>query len=479
MHKFDNERAENRDNYPDDDEPTIRGEPTDEPNRQHPSPSTVQPDLQSTMTHPSQPKRSGYFADDESAGTVRSAAAWVNAASTAASIPSPDHGVYRNTAKVAPTPPPVNAPQISGARERSRKRANASARRGSEWVWVILGVAMFSIVVLISVSMFIIVRVSRDQPQAIPTAPSIAALPTAVDMRGDGRGAPGSVVLTDGTRIEIRPWDGTSRLTILVVGIDRRPGETGLGYRTDTLMLISMNPQTDTVGLLSIPRDLFVDVPNFYGMHRINEPMVLGELRETGYGPRLLMETVQYNLGIRVHNYLVIDFQAFISLIDSIGGIEIDLDYIINDPAYPSMNYGYDPFYLTPGHHLLDGQTALKFARTRHGDNDFRRAERQQQVLYAIRDKVSDTQVLIQLVPQMSTIWDSVRANVYTGVPLDQLIPIGLYLKDVPSENIRTGVIDYRYSVPFTTAQGAQVLLPNRERIATLMQEVFGPDYNQ
>jgi polyisoprenyl-teichoic acid--peptidoglycan teichoic acid transferase len=313
----------------------------------------------------------------------------------------------------------------------------------------------------------------------LPTAPAIAALPTAVDMRGDGRGAPGSIVFTDGTEVQIKPWDGSSRLTILVVGMDRRPGETGLGYRTDTIMLLSMNPQTNSVGLLSIPRDLYVDVPNFYGMHRINEPMVLGELRETGYGPRLLMETVQYNLGIRVNNYLVIDFQAFIELIDSIGGIEVDLEYTINDPSYPSMDYRYEPFYLPAGHHLLDGETALKFARTRHGDNDFQRAERQQQVLYAIRDKLSDPQVMLGLLPQMPTIWDSVRANVYTGLPLDQIVPIGLYLKDVPQENITTGVIDYKYSVPFTTAQGAQVLLPNRERIATLMNEIFGPDYNQ
>ncbi len=479
MHKFDDERAEDRDPNPDNDDATVRGHPPYNPevqNRNH-NAHPSQPSGPDSVMPYSQPSRNTGYSPEEGSRTLRGAAAWANAAGGAANVPAPE-SVYRNTPTIAPAPPP-NAAQMNGVRERSRKRASASARRGGEWVWVILGVAMFSVVVLISVSMFIILRVSRDQPEVLPTAESIAALPTAVDMRGDGRGAPGSLLFTDGTKVQIKPWDGTSRLTILVVGMDRRPGETGLGYRTDTIMLLSMNPQTNSVGLLSIPRDLYVDVPNFYGMHRINEPMVLGELRETGYGPRLLMETVQYNLGIRVNNYLVIDFQAFISLIDSIGGIEVDLDYTINDPSYPSMNYGYEPFYLPAGHHLLDGNTALKFARTRHGDNDFRRAERQQQVIYAIRDKVSDPQVMLQLLPQMPTIWDSMRANVYTGLPLDQMIPIGLYLKDVPQENIRTGVIDYKYSVPFTTTSGAQVLLPNRERIATLMAETFGPDFNQ
>ncbi|HEX2620748.1 MAG TPA: LCP family protein, partial [Phototrophicaceae bacterium] len=283
----------------------------------------------------------------------------------------------------------------------------------------------------------------------------------------------------DGTKVSLKPWDGTSRLTILLIGLDRRPGETGLGYRTDTLMLVSLDPQTNTVGLLSVPRDLYVDIPGFYGMHRINEPMVLGELREPGYGPQLTMETLQYNLAIRVDNYLIVDFNAFIGLVDAIGGIDVDLAYNIYDSSYPSMNYGYEPFSLNAGHHTLDGVTALKFARTRHGDNDFRRAERQQQVLYAIRDKVARPEMLPQLLTQAPAIWDSLHNNVYTGLPLDQLVQIGLYLKDVPGSNIHSGVIDYNYAVPFTTSSGAQVLLPNRDKIATLMASLFGANYSQ
>jgi LCP family protein required for cell wall assembly len=397
----------------------------------------------------------------------------------APAVPAPEQ-VYRNTIPAAPPPPPAFTRE-SAARERFRNYQSSPRRKGGgEWAWVIIAVAMLGAALMVSMSMFLLLRASRDVPEVLPTADFVfSALPTPVDFRGDGKGGPGSLVFSDGTKVELKPWDGTSRLTILLIGLDRRPGETGLGYRTDTMMLVSLDPRTNQVGLLSIPRDLYVDVPGFYGMHRVNEPMVLGELRETGYGPRLTMETLQYNLAIRVHNYVIVDFNAFIGLVDALGGIDIDLDYNIYDSSYPSMNYGYEAFSLTAGHHVLDGATALKFARTRHGDSDFKRAERQQQVLYAIRDKVTRPEALPQLLTQAPSMWDALSDNVYTGLTLDQLVQIALYLKDVPASNIHADVIDYGYAVPFTTSSGAQVLLPNRDKIAVLMAELFGADYSQ
>lgn len=397
---------------------------------------------------------------------------------------NPSDNIYRNTLTVSPPPPgPPPPPSLireNSARQRARRRQNPTYRKGGEWAWVVIAGALLSVAVMVSLSMFIVLRVAREQPEVLPTAVAdISALPTPVDFRGDGRGGPGALVFNDGTRVELKPWDGESRMTILLVGLDRRPNEKGLGFRTDTMMLMSLNPADNTVGVLSVPRDLYIDVPGFYGMHRINEPMVLGELRETGYGPRLLMESIQFNLNMPVDNYIIVDFKAFIGIVDAIGGIDVEIDYNISDSSYPSMNYGYEAFYLKAGRHTLDGTTALKFARTRHGDNDFRRAERQQLVLYAIRDKVSRADVLASMLTQAPLIWDSLSENVYSGMSLDQLVQIGLYLKDVPNTNIKRNVIDYKYAVPFTTAGGAQVLLPNDAKIATLMAEVFGADYTQ
>jgi LCP family protein required for cell wall assembly len=344
---------------------------------------------------------------------------------------------------------------------------------------VVIAMALFAVVLVGSMSMFIVLRAAQAQPEVMATA--AAVLPTPVDARGDG-GTPGTtqkLTLADGRSITLVPWDGTSRFTVLVVGLDRRPGETGLAYRTDTMMLVSIDPTNGTLGILSIPRDLYVAVPGYSEPQRVNTPMVLGEIRQPGSGPQLLMQTVQYNLGIRVNDYVAVDFNTFVTLIDTIGGIELDVPYTINDPLYPDMNYGYDPFYITAGVHQLDGRTALKYARTRHGDSDFRRAQRQQAVIYAIRDKILAADMLPQLIIQAPTLWNQLSSGISTGLQFDQIIQLALYLKDIPLENMQTGVINEQYTMGYTTSDGASVLVPDRANIGPLMVEVFGANYSQ
>jgi LCP family protein required for cell wall assembly len=386
--------------------------------------------------------------------------------------------IYNNDALRPPPPPPLA--RESAARVRMRRRRVQT--RGGEWAWVIIAFALFGVVVTVSLTLFIMLKASQDKPAAvIPTA--LVDLPTPVDARSSA--AIGGVVsgqqltLNDGRSITLTPWDGKSRFTMIMVGLDRRPNEIGLAYRTDTMMLISIDPGTKSLGVLSIPRDLFVSVPGYSELQRINSPMVLGELRQVGYGPQLMMQTVQYNLGIRVHDYVAVDFDTFITLVDAIGGIDVDVPSTINDPLYPNMNYGYEPFYISAGQHHLDGATALKYARTRHGDSDFQRAQRQQQVMYAIRDRVLNLNLLPQLIIQSPTLWNKLSQNVSTGLSLDQIIQLALYLKDVPGGNIHTGVIDQQYTIPWTTSQGAQVLVPDRAKLGPLMVKVFGANYSE
>lgn len=378
-----------------------------------------------------------------------------------------------------PTLPP-DPLRESAARERMRKR-RVSSRRGGEWAWVVIAGALFSVVVVMSLSVFVILRAAQAQEEFIPTAAVV--LPTAVNAQTTLNGTPVAgqqqITMSDGRSVVLTPWDGTSRFTVLVVGLDRRPGETGLAYRSDTMMLVSIDPTTQSIGILSIPRDLYVEVPGYSELQRVNSPMVLGELRQPGYGPQLMMQTVQYNLGIRVHDYLAVDFNTFTTIVDSIGGVDIDVPYNISDPQYPDMYYGYDPFYIQAGLQHLDGKTALKYARTRHGDSDFSRAERQQQVLYAIRDKVLTLDMLPQLLVQSPTIWNAVQNGVSTGLTFDQIIQLVLYLKDIQTENIKTGVIDQQYTIPYSTAQGASVLVPDRASLGDLMVQVFGANYSQ
>ena len=283
----------------------------------------------------------------------------------------------------------------------------------------------------------------------------------------------------------IQPWNGTERFTILLLGLDKRPNDRGTAFRTDSMILISLDPATRSIGVLSIPRDLYVEIPRdtvvgqSYGFQRINTAYLLGERVREGYGALLAMQAVQYNLGIRIHDYIVFDFQAVIAAIDAIGGVEIDVPRAIVDYAYPDMyTNGYDPLYIPAGRQWMNGELALKYARSRHDSSDFDRARRQQQVIAAVRERILRFEMLPQLLLQASNLWAALSAHVRSGLTLEQWIQLALYAKDVPSENIRYGVLDGRYVQPMLW-NGMSVLAPNRAVIGNLLVEVFGANYNQ
>ena len=401
-----------------------------------------------------------------------------------ASIPTvktpPVYSTNHYSRKQAPPPPPLRE---SAARERVKRRRVNGRGSSADWAWVIVAGALFGIVLIVSMGAVLLVRAAQQEVAVIPTAAVAELLPTPVLAYNDFNAASAELgevlILPDGSSIELRPWDGRSRFTMIMVGLDRREGETGLAYRTDTMMLISLDPINSTIGVLSIPRDLFVQVPGYSELQRINTPMFFGETQRPGYGPTLMMQTVQLNLGIIVNDFVAVDFQAFIDIIDALGGITVDNARTINDPLYPNLNYGYDPFYLAAGIHNLNGYNALRFARTRHGDSDIARAERQQQVLYAIRDKVLRLDMLPVLLTQAPALWASLEQNLYTGLSLEQIIQLGLYARDIPLENITMGVIDFQYLRSYTTNSGASVLIPNRAKLGELMTQTFGPNYAQ
>jgi len=388
---------------------------------------------------------------------------------------------YYSNANHAVTTPPPNLAYQSPARQRVRKRRSRHYN-GGEWAWVIIAGALMSVVLVVSLSITLLLSAQNSAASA-PT--SLAGLPTPVLAQG-GIATYGSdiqpgdqITLDDGRSIILQPWNGGSRLTILVMGLDRRPDETGLQYRSDSMMLVSLDRDTNSMGILSIPRDLYVDVPGYSELQRINSAMVLGELEQPNYGPTLAMQTVQYNLGMYVHGYVVVDFEAVTGIIDLLGGVDIDVPYPIADYEYPDMNYGYDPLILSAGLQHMDGNTALRFARTRHGDNDFERARRQQMVIYAVRDRILDTNMLPQLIIQSPTLLSSLSENVYTNLTVDQIIQVAMTLNGMSENNIRTGVIDDMYIMPYTTPQGAQVLVPRRALLSTLLIDVFGADYTE
>ena len=343
---------------------------------------------------------------------------------------------------------------------------------------------MISVFAFLIVAMFVLVRVPQSTQIAMPTADLTPLPPTPVDARSefiaDGRRVGVDVLrLDDGSLIDMAPWDGQSRYTIIVAGLDRRQDQSNEPVRTDSLMLVSINPAAASIGLLSIPRDLWVEIPGQEDRDRINRAYFLGEVRATGGGARLLQQTISWNLGMRVHNYVLVDFKVLVDLVNLLDGIDVTIDYTIDDQRYPDDNYGYDPFYLAPGTHRLDGEDALRFARTRHGNNDVLRAGRQQQVLTGIRDRVQSIN-FFDLITQAPALLSSLSENLQTGLDIEQIVQLAFFARDIEAANISMRVMNFEYLQEYTTEEyQQQVLIPIVERLPVLLRETFGDDYAQ
>jgi LCP family protein required for cell wall assembly len=269
-------------------------------------------------------------------------------------------------------------------------------------------------------------------------------------------------------------WDGKERVNILAMGIDQREYEEG-PWRTDTMIVLTLDPVTMTGGMLSIPRDLWVPIPG-YEEGRINTAHYLGDAYDyPGGGPALAVKTVQYNLGVPIHYYARVNFSAFEELIDLIDGIDIEVAEDISDASYPCDDGPcYDPLYIEAGEHHMDGRMALRYARTRYSaGGDFDRAKRQQQVILAVFDKVTQLKMLPQLIAKAPRIWETLKGSVETNLRLDEIIALANLVEQMDRENIHSGVMDQHYTQFWTTPSGQQVLIPVRERMRELRDYLF------
>lgn len=177
-------------------------------------------------------------------------------------------------------------------------------------------------------------------------------------------------------------------LDILILGVDSRPGE-GFVTRTDSIMLLGLDPAHLRTSILSIPRDLFIEVQGF-GQQRINTVNVLGEQQGQGQGVTLLADSLVQDFGIQVDRYVRLQFNGFVDLIDAVGGVTIDVERTIVDDSYPTPDGGVTTVRFDSGVQHMDGERALMYARTRHADDDYQRANRQQQVISALLAKMAN-----------------------------------------------------------------------------------------
>lgn len=361
----------------------------------------------------------------------------------------------------------------------SKKRRAQSGIRLPLWALILVIVIGLLVLVGSSVWLFRTIRgmsstLEISSPDFGPVTEPVPDAAVTVDEAGDNSPVESPPLLSADA---LKPWDGTERISILLLGIDyRQDCEEEGPTHTDSMMVLTIDPVGLSASVLSLPRDLWVEIPEI-GLDRINQAHYFGDLYEyPGGGPALAMETVSAFLGVPLDYYVTINFDAFIEVVDLIGGITVEVPETIDDPTYPDSCYGIDPFHIEEGTHRLDGTQALKYARTRAtfgGDVD--RAGRQQAVILAARDQILQLDMLPQLIAQSPRLWQTLQDNVRTNLTLDEGLQLALLMQDIPGESINTAVIDYNYVYNEITPDGRQVLVPNRDAIRVMRNQLFAP----
>lgn len=230
------------------------------------------------------------------------------------------------------------------------------------------------------------------------------------------------------------------QVNILLLGIGG-DGHSG-GQLTDTIMIASIKPQTHEAALLSIPRDLYVEVEGTNIKSKINAVKATGDRTAQKNGIELLEKTVEDVSGLRIDYFVQLDFQGFVRIIDSVGGIDIYLENDINDPMYPNFSLGYDPFYIEKGWHHLDGANALKVARSRHSTmGDFDRIKRQQEVIKAFRQKAYEKYSSADI-GAFSEMFSSLSQNLRTDIEPKEIPRFYQIVKEIKSHNITAQTVD-------------------------------------
>jgi LCP family protein required for cell wall assembly len=271
------------------------------------------------------------------------------------------------------------------------------------------------------------------------------------------------------------PGDG-QRINVLLVGVDAKRDRTAT--LTDTMMVASLDPVGHSVSLLSVPRDL-IDTPlgngDVFGP-KLNSLMEYADRHKDEFpqgGMRALEDAIGALLDIPIHYYARLDFAGFITMVDAVGGVDVDVAKGFEDPGYDGFGFDARGFSITEGRHHLDGATALAYARSRKapGESDFTRAARQQQVLVAMRDRVGSGPAMLFALPALlEAVGDSMRSD----VPPDRLPELAAILDEVGRDDTITAVIRHPLVRSVSTRYGAS-LEPNLPAIRAVAAALFPP----
>ena len=308
---------------------------------------------------------------------------------------------------------------------------------------------------------------SMEAPQILPTQSDVPS--EIVDVPTPEVAAP---------EAELPAWDGGSRVTFLFIGLDERDWEAGAGApRSDTMMLFTIDPVSKTAGMLSVPRDLWVNIPGF-GYSKINTAYTYGEANKLpGGGPGLAIKTVEHFIGVPIQYYAQVDFKAFEEAIDAMDGLYLcPGERITIDPIGPKP-----PVKMGPECRRYWGYEVLGYARNRKtAGGDIDRATRQQKVVLALVDQIFSPGNFPEMASKAGDVYAEVQSGLRTNLSFEDALKLGALLSQIPVEDIKHGVIDYSMapldSVIVSDGKKASILKPYPDRIRLLRDEIFSAE---
>jgi LCP family protein required for cell wall assembly len=247
----------------------------------------------------------------------------------------------------------------------------------------------------------------------------------------------------------------SGQTNILLLGSDQRPSDGG--FRTDTIIMVTLNSVLGTVNVTTFPRDLYVYIPG-YTVQRINTAFAFGDFES-------LATTFEYNFGVRPSHYVLINFWSFVDIVDSLGGVDVAVESTFTD-----HRDGYGDYTVPAGNIHMDGQTVLWYVRARYTTSDFDRGRRQQEVLEAIGNRLLSLNALTR-VPEL---YDIYRNNVTTDLSVEDvlgMLPLAARLSD--TSRIHRFAIGPGQVYNWTNYSGAMVLVPIREAVLAVMYQAL------
>ena len=260
-------------------------------------------------------------------------------------------------------------------------------------------------------------------------------------------------------------WSGSDRLNVLILGVDTRDSDPST-QNTDTMIVMSLDPVNKTAAMLSIPRDIYIDKPGTF-QGKINSAFAFG-------GPKLAEKVVGDLVGVPIHSYSIINFDAFNKIIDGVGGVIVDVRRPLRDEAYPTADYGVERVSILAGPQLMHGDVALKYARSRHDTNDYSRAMRQQIVISALRSKLAQPDAFRTL----PALLDGVGTTVETDFDPANVLPLARSATGIASSDIDSEVLypcggDYPHCELTVSDAGGFFLIPDAAKVRDFAAGVF------